>query len=129
LNLATRTMDTEVDVPNANLMLIPGMYAEVHLTLDRRNGVLTVPVTALDVGNDVGNEDAGPRKTGMTGTVTVITPDNKVEIRKVELGLETSTRVEVKSGIAEGDLVVIGSRSGLQPGQEVRPKLTSMNTP
>jgi RND family efflux transporter MFP subunit len=125
LNLATRTMDTEVDVPNANLMLIPGMYAEVHLTLDRRNGVLTVPVTALDVGN----EDAGPRKIGMTGAVTVITPDNKVEIRKVELGLETSTKVEVKSGIAEGDLVVIGSRSGLQPGQEVRPKLTSMNTP
>ena len=31
---ATRTMDTEVDVPNPSLMLIPGMYAEVNLTLD-----------------------------------------------------------------------------------------------
>ena len=125
LNLATRTMETEVDVPNANLVLIPGMYAEVHLTLDRRNRVITIPVTAVDVGN----EDAGPRKTGMAGTVAIITADNKVEIRKVELGLETSTRVEVKSGIAEGEMVVIGSRSGLQPGEEVRPKLTSMNTP
>jgi len=125
LNLATRTMETEVDVPNANLVLIPGMYAEVHLTLDRRNRVITIPVTAVDLGN----EDAGPRKTGMAGTVAIITADNKVEIRKVELGLETSTRVEVKSGIAEGEMVVIGSRSGLQPGEEVRPKLTSMNTP
>lgn len=125
VNSATRTMDTEVDVPNANLVLIPGMYAEVHLTLERRNRVLTIPVTAVDMGN----EDSGARKASLTGSVAVITSDNKVEIRKVELGLETATKVEVRSGIAEGDLVVIGSRSGLPPGQEVRPKLTSMNTP
>ena len=34
--MATRTMDTEVDVPNPQLMLMPGMYAEVNLTLDHR---------------------------------------------------------------------------------------------
>jgi RND family efflux transporter MFP subunit len=125
VTLATRTMDTEIDVPNGDLVLIPGMYAEVHLTLERRNRVLTVPVTAVDVGS----EDARPRKAGVTGKVAVITADNKVDIRTVELGLETATRVEVRSGIADGDLVVIGSRSGLQPGLEVRPKLTSMNAP
>ena len=49
---ATRTMDTEVDVPNPNLVLIPGMYAEANLTLDHRNGVLTVPIPAVDLGSD-----------------------------------------------------------------------------
>ena len=49
---ATRTMDTEVDVPNPNLVLIPGMYAEVNLTPEHRNGVLTVPIPAVDLGSD-----------------------------------------------------------------------------
>ena len=47
LSAATRTMDTEVDVPNPELLLIPGMYAEVDLTLAQRNHVLAVPVTAM----------------------------------------------------------------------------------
>jgi hypothetical protein len=34
--------------------------------------------------------------------------------------------VEIRSGLKEGDLVVVGSRSGLQPGQEVKPKITAM---
>ena len=116
VNVATRTMDTEVDVPNADLVLIPGMYAEVHLTLDQRNRVLTIPISAVDVGSDPAS-----------GQVAVITPDNRVEIRKVQLGLETATKVEVKSGLKEGEMVVIGNRSGLQPGQEVRPRITTMS--
>jgi RND family efflux transporter MFP subunit len=116
VNVATRTMDTEVDVPNADLVLIPGMYAEVHLTLDRRNHALTIPVSAVDLGSGTSSAQ-----------VVVITPDNHVENRKVQLGLETATRVEVKSGLKEGEMVVIGNRSSLQPGQEVRPKLTSMS--
>jgi RND family efflux transporter MFP subunit len=116
VNMATRTMDTEVDVPNADLLLIPGMYAEVHLTLDRRNKVLTIPVAAIDLGSDASSAQ-----------VAVITSDNHVDLRKVQLGLETANKVEVRSGLKEGDMVVIGNRSGLQPGQEVRPKLTAMS--
>jgi len=116
VNVATRTMDTEVDVPNADLLLIPGMYAEVHLTLDRRNRALTIPVSAVDLGSDTSSAQ-----------VVVITSDNHVENRKVLLGLETATKVEVKSGLKDGEMVVIGNRSGLQPGQEVRPKLTTMS--
>ncbi len=119
LNLATRTMDTEVDVPNPKLELIPGMYAEVHLTLARHNRVLAIPVTAVDIGA----EDAAHKS---AGAVAVITPENKIDLRKIELGLETSTRVEVKSGLSEGEMVVVGSRSGLQQGQEVRPRPMSM---
>jgi RND family efflux transporter MFP subunit len=116
LSLATRTMDTEVDVPNPSLVLIPGMYAEVDLNLDSRRGVLVVPVPAVDVGSDESS-----------GQVVVVTAENHIEIRKVQLGLQTSTKVEIRSGLREGDLVVVGSRSGLQPGQEVKPKITTMN--
>jgi RND family efflux transporter MFP subunit len=114
LSMATRTMDTEVDVPNPNLVLIPGMYAEVNLTLSQRNSVLTVPVTAVDLQGD--DQSAG--------NVMVVTPNGRVERRKIELGLQTANRMEVRSGLNEGDLVVISGRAMLQPDEEVRPKLT-----
>jgi RND family efflux transporter MFP subunit len=110
---ATRTMDTEVDVPNPSLLLIPGMYAEVDLTLDRRDHVLAVPVTAVDL-------------EGATGRVMVITANNRVEERKVALGMETADKMEVRSGLNEGDMVVIGGRASLQAGEEVRTKITEM---
>jgi RND family efflux transporter MFP subunit len=121
LSLETRTMNTEVDVPNASLLLMPGMYAEVDLTLAQRNKALTIPVTAVDT-------DAGKSGSDATtsGQVTVVTANNRIELRKVLLGIETANEVEIRSGLNEGDMVVIGSRSGLQPGQEVKPKLTDM---
>jgi RND family efflux transporter MFP subunit len=112
--LATRTMDTEVDVPNPSLLLIPGMYAEVKLTLSERKAVLAVPMTAVD-------------SEGATGQVMVVTPNRRVEVRKIGLGLETADKVEVRSGLNEGDMVVIGGRSSLQPGEEVRPKVVTMS--
>jgi RND family efflux transporter MFP subunit len=114
LSMATRTMDTEVDVPNDSLILIPGMYAEVNLTLNRHNAVLTLPVMAVDMDGE------------KSGRVMVITPNNRVEVRKISLGLQTAQSVEVVSGLNEGDTVVLTGRSSLQPGQEVRPKATTM---
>jgi len=116
LSLETRTMDTEVDVPNPTLVLIPGMYAEVNLTLAQHNSVLAVPVTAVDM----------DERNAAAGSVMVVTHNNRIEPRKIALGLETANRVEVRSGLNEGDLVVIGSRAGLQPGEEVRPKVTAL---
>jgi multidrug efflux pump subunit AcrA (membrane-fusion protein) len=49
-----------------------------------------------------------------------------VEVRTISLGIETASKVEVRSGLNEGDLVVIAGRSSLQPGEEVRPKVTTM---
>jgi RND family efflux transporter MFP subunit len=120
LSTATRTMDTEVDVPNPSLLLVPGMYAEVNLTLDRRNKVLAVPVMAVDLDSGAGNAAV------QTGQVMVITPNNRVERRKVTLGLETANQVEIQSGLNEGDSVVLSGRASLQPGQEVKPKVTAM---
>lgn len=120
VSMATRTMDTEVDVANSNLLLIPGMYAEVNLTLDRRNKVLAIPVMAVDLDSSEGQ--AAP-----TGQVLIVTPNNRVERRKVALGIESSNNVEIRSGLNEGDSVVLSGRSALQPGQEVRPKVTEMS--
>jgi multidrug efflux pump subunit AcrA (membrane-fusion protein) len=103
-------MDTEVDVPNPSLLLIPGMYAEVNLTLDHRARVLAVPVGAVDA----------------QGRVMVVTPTDRVEERTIAVGLETASLVEVRSGLNEGDMVVLTGRASLKPGQEVKPKLTTM---
>jgi multidrug efflux pump subunit AcrA (membrane-fusion protein) len=114
-------MDTEVDVTNRNLILMPGMYAEVNLTLDHRNQALALPVVAVDMDN------LGPGAGAVqTGQVMIVTPNNRVEKRRVTLGIETANQVEIRSGLNEGDSVVLSGRAGLQPGQEVRPKVTAM---
>lgn len=120
---ATRTMDTEVDVPNPSLVLIPGMYAEVDLTLRRSNDAVAVPVSAVDLDSSSSSED-GRKNT--TGKVMVVKPDNHLELRNVTIGLETANRVEIRSGLRNGELVVIGNRAALQPGQPVRAKITMM---
>ncbi len=111
---ATRTMDTEVDVDNPSLVLIPGMYAEVDLTLDHRNNVLTIPITALDANGE------------SKGRVTVVTADNRIEIRDVVPGMQDAANVEIRSGLQEGDTVVTANRANLHVGQQVSPKLTTV---
>lgn len=110
ISSSTRTMETEVDVPNPNLLLMPGMYAEVDLTLARRIRVLTIPSAAIDPNHQV----------------MVVTPNNRLEVRTLTVGMESADKVEIKSGLNDGDLVVIAGRSGLQPGEEVKPKVTVM---
>ncbi len=106
---ATRTMTTEVEVPNPNLELVPGMYAKALLKIQRRPHALAVPIQAVTRGEK--------------DTVYVVTPDQKVEERTVKLGLETPTSYEVVSGLKEGDLVMVGDRSKVTPGQQVEAKL------
>jgi RND family efflux transporter MFP subunit len=127
---STRTMDTEIDVANTNMVMVPGMYAEVRLNLDRRKGVLAVPVSAVDLaGSEPSKQpketDTAPA-TARTGRVMVVTPANRIEIRSVSLGLETANKIEVLTGLKDGELVVVGGRSGLQAGQEVHPKVTTI---
>jgi RND family efflux transporter MFP subunit len=117
LSPSTRTMETEVDVPNPDLVLIPGMYAEVDLTMDHRKAVLALPVAAVDMQGEAGSS---------AGEVAVVTPNGRIERRKISIGLETPNHVEIRSGLNEGDVVVLSGRSSLENGQEVRPKLVSM---
>jgi multidrug efflux pump subunit AcrA (membrane-fusion protein) len=57
--------------------------------------------------------------------VLAVGRDNKLESRAVTLGLENADRVEVKTGLAEGDIVVVGSRAQLKPGTIVSPKIVA----
>jgi hypothetical protein len=53
-----------------------------------------------------------------------VNAEKKIEDRRIQLGLESADKVEVKSGLMRGDLVVIAGRAFLKPGQKVEPKLT-----
>lgn len=104
----TRTMHTEVDVPNADGVLFGGMYAEATLMLDRRPDVLAVPLQAIN-------------HEGEKTTVFVVGKGNTIEDRPVSLGVQTDSDGEVLSGLKEGDQVVVGDRGGLKAGQAVAP--------
>jgi RND family efflux transporter MFP subunit len=108
----TRTMDAEIDVVNTGLLLRPGMYADVILTLEKRDNAVTVPVQALI---------ARPDKK----TVFVVSPQGVVEERKVDIGIQTTAKIEVRTGLEQGEMVVVGNRTELKPGQKVEPKLGS----
>ena len=115
VNPETRTMDTEVDVPNRDLTLVPGMYAYASLALERANGVVAVPIQALDRGEDK--------------TTVLTVRDGTVERREVKLGLESADRVEIVAGLEPDALVVVGNRNQLRPGARVTPKLEAAATP
>ena len=102
----TRTMHTEVDVANPQHILLPGLYADAELVLDRKEGVPTVPVQALTHQGD---------KT----TVFVVNGNGMLEDRGVQLGLQTATDAEIASGLNAGEEVVISDRSGLKAGAKV----------
>ena len=104
----TRTMHTEVDVPNPDRVLLPGVYAEATLTLEKKDNVLAVPLEAVSY-------------RGSQGTVYVVNSAAEIENRTVKLGMRTPTEVEVESGVQEGEQVVVSDRSSLKAGQRVQP--------
>ena len=110
---STRTMETEVDVPNPTLTLVPGMYAEANLTLDHRAKALAIPLMSISTQGD-------------QTSVFVVNDQHKVEERQVKLGIQTANRAEVISGLHDGDLVVVGNRSQIQQGLQVTPKQIEM---
>jgi len=111
----TRTMHTEVDVKNTGGKLVQGMYAEVSLVLATKDGTLTVPIQAVV-------------RNGSEATVLVVNAQNRLEERRVELGLEGTRWVEVVSGLKENDRVLIGSRSEYRVGDRVEPKPIAENS-
>ena len=107
----TRTMHTEVDVPNPKYELVPGMYASVKIPLHASAKVLTVPVQAF--------QTTGEGK----GIVLVVGSGNKIERREVGVGLQSATDVEITSGLQENETVVFGSLGQYRPDEIVAPKL------
>jgi RND family efflux transporter MFP subunit len=110
---ATRTMHTEVDVANVSHQLMPGMYAEATLMLERKNDALTVPLQAVD-------------RNGEQSTIMLVDPSNRLQERNIQLGLESASDAEVVSGLNEGDRVVVSDRSALKQGMTVHPQVTQV---
>jgi RND family efflux transporter MFP subunit len=110
IDTGTRTMLTEVDVPNPDFAYTPGMYATVRLSLAQQKNVLNVPIQCISAGD--------------TPSVLKV-KDNKIQRQTITVGLETPDQAEIVSGLDEGDLVVVGNRSSLQDGQAVSPQLVN----
>ncbi len=108
LDTNTRTMLTEVDVPNRDLSLSPGMYAETTIQLLQKNDALILPAQAV-----VQNGDQS--------YVLVVDTTNHLEKRNVSLGIQTSNRVEITNGLKAGDNVIASGQTGYQPGEVVSP--------
>jgi len=115
VSFETRTMETEIDVPNKDLSLTPGMYANTELQLDHRDNVLTIPVQA--VVND-----------GNKRTVLVVDSQNHVQQRVIQTGIQGSELVEVTGGLSEGEHVIVGGQSKYQAGEQVTPQLQKETT-
>jgi RND family efflux transporter MFP subunit len=107
LQTSTRTMATEIDVPNPDGTLVPGMYAEVHLHLATHPNVLSVPVDAVE-------------GLGTTVQHVYVAKGGQLHLVEVTVGLQTATRVEILSGLNSGDQVVVGRHTGLADGEQVK---------
>jgi RND family efflux transporter MFP subunit len=116
LDMQTRTMETEIDFENRKGELMPGMYTETRLVLAQRPSTLSVPLEAVT-------------QTGNNATVLMVTPQNTVEERNIALGLQDKSRVEVVSGLNQGDRVVVGNRSQFRAGEKVQPKEVAPSGP
>jgi RND family efflux transporter MFP subunit len=113
IDRSTRTMIVEVDVPNPAGDFKAGMYASVTFSTQDAEGVLAVPLQALSFGE--------------SPSILVVGRDNTIEERKVAVGMRTASLAEIRSGLAQGDLVVVGDRSGLTPGVTVSPKMVDLS--
>ena len=109
----TRTMHTEVQVPNPNYLLVPGMYASVKIPLRSASQALSIPVQAVQ---SSGNGQ---------GTVLLVNSSNRVEKREVKLGIETASQAEVLSGLNENEMVIFGEQSQFKAGALVSPQIVT----
>lgn len=103
---ATRTLLTEVDVPNKDGRLLPGSFGEVHFAVGTNVDKVTVPVNAMLFRTE------GPQ-------VAVVGPDNKVQLRHINIGRDYGTTLEILGGLAPNDQIIINPSDSLEEGQQV----------
>lgn len=106
IDVSTRTLLTEVDVPNKEGKLLPGSFGEVHFAVGANMNKVTVPVNALLF-----------RSQG--AQVAVVGPDNRIQLRPINIGRDYGTTLEILSGVSAGDQVVINPPDSLEEGQQV----------
>jgi RND family efflux transporter MFP subunit len=108
LDPASRTLLVEVQVPNPNGVLLPGMYAQVELSTLRANPPLLIPSDALIV-SSIGTQ------------VAVIKPNHRVHLQSIVAGRDYGDRIEVTSGLHDGDAIIANPGDIVHEGAEVDP--------
>ncbi len=108
LDPASRTMLVELDVPNADNALLPGMYVQVDLGGARTVAPLLIPSDALIL-----------RASG--AQVAVVGPDRRVHLQKIEVARDYGDRLEVSSGLREGDTIIANPGDVAREGLLVDP--------
>ncbi|RAR52637.1 RND family efflux transporter MFP subunit [Paraburkholderia unamae] len=108
----SRTLHVEVDVDNHDGALMPGAYAQVHLALTTATPALELPVSALLF-----------RPDGVT--IAVVDAHDKVQLRKVTIGRDFGTYVEIATGLAASDRVIDNPGDAIANGQSVHVTATS----
>lgn len=106
LDTETRHMKTEVDLPNTNEMLYPGMYAQVVLETGRTKDVLLLPASAI--------------KSSSNGSSVFLIQNGRVNRRAIKTGDSTADTVEIVSGLSEGDQIVKNAKKAPQEGAYVQ---------
>ena len=102
----TRTLLTEVDVPNKDGRLLPGSFGEVHFKVGNNVNKVTVPVNAMLF-------------RAQNAQVAVIGQDNKVQLRAINIGRDYGTTLEILGGVAASDRIVVNPPDSLEDGQQV----------
>jgi RND family efflux transporter MFP subunit len=108
LQPGTRTLLTEIDIPNPDGVLTPGIYCAIELRIPRKTPSLSVPADAMIFNRN--------------GMQVAVVSDGKAEIRKVNVKRDLGTRVEVDSGIKAGDQVILNPPVTLVDGSKVQPR-------
>jgi multidrug efflux system membrane fusion protein len=103
---ATRTLLTEVDVPNKDGRLLRGSFGEVHFSPKTTAEKVTVPVNAMLF-----------RREG--AQLAVVGADNKVQLRAITIGRDYGTTLEVLGGVTFEDRIIINPADSLEDGQTV----------
>ena len=116
IDLTSRTLLTEVDVPNRNAQLFPGGYAQVHLQVKVAAARVQVPVNALLF-----------RAEGLRAVV--VDSNHKLHLRPLTIGRDYGTSLEVLQGLAADDWIVVNPADSLDEGQEVRVKQVAQPAP
>jgi RND family efflux transporter MFP subunit len=107
LDRNTRTMLTEVDIPNQDLHLDPGMYASTTFPLQQNAKALIVPIDGIVEGDQP--------------YVLAVDKNNRVVKKPVVLGIQGANFYQVVSGVNVGDRIIVGNQTDYQPGERVTP--------
>src|SRR3984957_19926465 len=102
---STRTLLTEVDVPNKDGRLLPGSFGSVHFSVGMNVNKVTIQVNAMLFRSE------GPQ-------VAVVGPDNRIQLRHINIGRDYGTTLEILGGVSPTDRLVINPPDSLEDGQQ-----------